>query len=140
MGSLYYDWDASWTPLTHSVGTDISNYDLKDEATLTSDALSLDNKVAVELSAKFAETAGAACDENLYLYVLRDTDGTNYQTINDKPALGAIIDPSGYNSVNYKAFTVDAGEVSSLKVLVDNNCGQSGNLTMMYRYAVMTTV
>ena len=119
-------------------GTDITSIDVNDEATLTSDALSLDQKAAVEISVKWVEGNDGACDGDVLVYVLRDTDGTNYQTINDAPDLGCSIDAT-QNTTRYKTFTVSAAHVSSLKILVDNDSGQDGDLTIKYRFATVTT-
>jgi len=137
MGSQYIDW-GSWSALTYSTGTDITAIDVNDEATLTSDAVSLDLKVACEISVKWVEGNDGACDGDVYVYVLRDTDGTNYQTIDDNPALGCVIDAT-QNTTRYKTFTIDAAEVSDFKILVDNDSGQDGDLTIKYRTAILTT-
>lgn len=138
MGTQYYDWDAAWDFVTYSSGSDIDGYDLDDETTLTSDAISLDQKAAVEISVKWVEGGDGAVDGDVYVYVLRDTDGTNYQTINDNPTVRARIDVVA-STTRYAVFTIDAREVSSFKILVDNDSGQDGALTIKSRFAVLTT-
>jgi hypothetical protein len=137
MGSYSVDWDASWTALQDGSG-DITDRDLNDETTLTSNALNLDGKLAVEVSVTWVEGNDGAVDGDVYVYVLRDVDGTNYQAITDSPDFGCTID-AAQNATRRKTFTVDAAEVSSFKLLVDNDSGQDGNLTIRYRFAVGAT-
>ena len=143
MGSLYLDWDASWTVVDYGSGTDWTSIAIADEADLTSDALSLDQKVAAEISVTCVEDNTGACDGNVYVYVCRDTDGTNYEDFtadddNDAPALLMVIDPV-QNKTRRKTATVYADDVSSFKVAVDNDSGQELAVSVKIRYAVITT-
>lgn len=143
MGSAYVDWDASWTAVTYSTGTDWTATALADEADLTSDAISLDGKVACEISVRAVEDNTGACDGDLYIYICRDLDGTNFEDFtadddNDQPTLMAVIDAT-QNKTRSKTFTVRADEVSKFKVAADNDSGQELALTVKVRYAVITT-
>lgn len=143
MGSQYYDWDASWTVVDYSSGTDWTSVAIADEGDLTSDALSLDGKAACEISVTVVEDNTGACDGNVYVYVCRDVDGTNYEDFtadddNDAPMLLMILDPV-QNKTKRKTATIDAGEVSSFKIAVDNDSGQELAVSVKIRYAVLTT-
>lgn len=143
MATQYYDWDASWTVVDYSSGTDWTSVAIADEADLTSDALSLDTKAACEISVTCVEDNTGACDGNVYVYVCRDVDGTNYEDFtadddNDAPALLMVIDPV-QNKTRRKTATIDAGEVSSFKIAVDNDSGQELAVSVKIRYAVLTS-
>lgn len=143
MGTQYIDWDASWTAVTYSTGTDWTSVAIADEADLTSDAMSLDTKVACEISVTAVEDNTGACDGNLYVYVCRDVDGTNHQDFtadddNDSPALLMVIDPV-QNKTRRGTATIWADEVSSFKIAVDNDSGQELAVSVKVRYAVITT-
>lgn len=143
MGSAYIDWDAAWTVVDYNSGTDWTSVAIADEGDLTSDALSLDGKVAAEISVICVEDNTGACDGNVYVYVCRDTDGTNYEDFtadddNDSPALLMVIDPV-QNKTRRKTATIGADEVSSFKIAVDNDSGQELAVSVKIRYAILTT-
>lgn len=143
MGSAYYDWDAAWTVVDYNSGTDWTSIAIADEGDLVSDALSLDGKAGCEISVTCVEDNTGACDGNVYVYVCRDIDGTNYEDFtadddNDAPALGCRIVPV-QNKTKRKTFFVDAGQVSSFKVAVDNDSGQELAVSVKIRYCIWTT-
>lgn len=139
MGTVYVDWPDTWTVLASGDGSrDIDALDLDDENTITSAAISQDAKVSTEISVAWTEGNDGACDGDVYVYVLRDIDGTNYQTLSDPPALGCVIDAT-QNTTRYGVFTVHSEEVSNFKILVDNDSGRDGNLTVRYKQSIMTT-
>jgi len=139
--SQYIDWDASWTAVTYSTGTDWTAVALADEGDQVSDAMSLDSKIACEISVKAVEDNTGACDGNLYIYLLRDTDGTNYEdftadTDNDNPQLLGVINPE-QNKTRYRTMTISAHDVSAFKVALDNDSGQELTITVKVRYATV---
>lgn len=137
----FIDWDASWTVVTYSTGTAWTSVAIADEADLTSDAMSLDGKVAAEISVTVVEDNTGACNGDVYVHVCRDTDGTNYEDFtadddNDNPALLMVIDAT-QNKTRRKTATIYADEVSSFKIAVDNDCGQEVAVSVKVRYAVL---
>ena len=142
MGSAYYDWDANWTVVDYDAGTDWTAVAVADEGDLTSDAISLDGKVACEISVTCVEDNTGACDGNVYIYICRDVDGTNFEDFtaddNDAPALGCVIDPV-QNKTRRKTFTIDAGQVSKFKIALDNDSGQELATSVKIRYATVAT-
>lgn len=143
MGSITYDWDAAWTVVDYNSGTDWTSVAIADEGDLTSDAISLDGKAACEISVTAVEDNTGACNGLLYIYLCRDVDGTNYEDFtadddNDAPALVGVITPV-QNKTKRRTFTIDAGEVSSFKIAVDNDAGQELAVSVKVRFATVAT-
>lgn len=143
MGSAYYDWDAAWTVVDYGGGTDWTSVAMADEGDLVSDAISLDGKAGCEISVTAVEDNTGAINGNLYVYICRDVDGTNYEDFtadddNDSPTPGCVIVPF-QNKTRRKTFFVDAGQVSSFKVAVDNDAGQELAISVKVRFCVLTT-
>ena len=137
----YVDWDAAWTAVTYSTGTDLTSVAINDEADLTSDAMDLDTKWACEISVAVVEDNTGACDGNVYVYVCRDTDGTNYEDFtadddNDNPAMLMVI-AAEQNKTRRSTGTIYASDVSSFKIAIDNDCGQQVAATAKVRYATL---
>jgi len=128
-----YQWSA-YAFLTYSTGTDIDAIDVNDEATLTSDEVDLDGKAACEIAVEWVEGNDGACDGDVYVHVCREDGDGDYQTIDDDPSLGAVIDAE-QNTTRYKMFAVDPGEMGTFKILVDNDSGQDGDLSIWIRTA-----
>ena len=143
MGTAYYDWDATWTVVTYGSGTNFTSVAIADEGDLLSDVLSLDGKVAAEISVEVVEDNTGACDGKVLVHVCRETGDSAYQDFtadddNDSPALACSI-VAEQNKTRKKAFTIDAAEVSKFKLAVDNDCGQEVAVSIKIKYAVMTT-
>ena len=141
MGSQYYDWDAAWTVVDYGSGTDWTSVAMADEADLTSDAMSLDSKVAALVSVTAVEDNTGACDGNLYVYLCRDVDGTNYEDFtadddNDGPELLGVIDPV-QNKTKRKVFAISAEQVDSFKIAIDNDSGQELAISVKIKYATL---
>jgi len=135
MADTGYNWGA-YAFLTYSTGTDIDAIDVNDEATLTSDAVDLDGKAACEISVEWVEDNDGACDGKVLVYVLgADGDG-DYETIDDTPALGGVI-AAEQNTTRYKRFNVDPALFGTFKILVDNDSGQDGDLSIWIRTATI---
>ena len=122
----------SWAYMTYSTGTDVNAIDVNDEATLTTDEVDLDNKAACEVSAKWVEGNDGACDGDVYLHVLREFGDGSYQTIDDDPVQRAAIDAT-QNTTRYKTISVSPASMGSFKILVDNDSGQDGDLSLYIR-------
>lgn len=135
MADSGYNWGA-WAFMDYSSGTDVDDIDVNDEATLTTDAVDLDGKAACEISVEWIEGNDGACDGDVYVYLLRDIDGTNYQTIDDNPQCIGVVDAT-QNTTRYIGCNVYPSEVGKFKVLVDNDSGQDGDLSLRIRTATI---
>lgn len=130
MADTGYNWDTG-AHVTYNSGTDVDDLAVADEATLTSDEIDLDGKAACEISVKSVEDNTGACDGDVYVYVLRpdnDPDSEGWQDIND--ALRGVAIDQAQNTTKRVAFSVDPGDVSKFKILVDNDCGQEVAITI----------
>lgn len=127
----FVDWDDSWAFLTHSTGSDIDAVAVNDDGTLTSDELSLDGYDGVEIGVSSYEDDTGACDGDVYVYVL-GYGATGWETINDSPRIGKVLDQA-QNTTRYGRFSVSAGRYSSIKLLVDNDCGQQVAISIKYK-------
>ena len=136
MTTYYQQWDA-WDYAEVSA-VDVNATTLADEATLTTDEIVLDEKEELEVGIVSTEDNTGACDGDVLVYVLGYTGGV-WQTINDNPDLGCVIDQV-QNTTRYGHFSVSAKEFSSVKILVDNDCGQEVALTIQYRRATGESV
>ncbi len=131
-GTFHPAWGA-WAA-TQKSASDWTADDLATTATETSDAIPMDELLSMEISIKIVYHADAT--EACIVYVLRDTDGTNYED----PALDSpwrftmpINVASPYT--NYKTFTVFGDEVSSFKVAVNNPDAETAAITVKQRSA-----
>lgn len=130
MADTGYNWGTA-AHVEYNAGTPVDDIALADEATLTTDEISLDGLAACEVSIKTIEDNTGACDGDIYVYVLRsdnDPDSEGWQAIGDAN-WGIAIDQE-QNTTKRVTFEVDPGLVSSFKILVDNDCGQEVALTI----------
>ena len=82
---------------------------------VSASAVDLDIKSACEVSVSAAYDAAAlVAGTGLYVYVCRDTDGTNYEDIPDAP-WGFVMKHTASNT-RLKTFSVDPGSVGSFKI------------------------
>ena len=141
MGSQYYDWDAAWTVVDYGGGTDWTSVAMADEGDLVSDAMSLDGKVAALVSVTAVEDNTGACNGNLYVYLCRDADGTNYEDFtadddNDLPELLGVIVPA-QNKTRRGVFAISAELVDGFKIAIDNDSGQELAISVKIKYATL---
>jgi len=127
----YVGWDDSWLFLDYSSGTDIDGIAVADEATLTSDELSLDGYLSAEIGVASVEDNTGACDGDVYVYIL-GYGATGWETITDNPHVGAVLDQA-QNTTRYKRFPISASAYSSFKILIDNDCGQEVAISIKYK-------
>ena len=109
---------------------DVNDTDLNDETTLTTDEIDLDGKALIEIGIDWVEGNDGAVDGDLNVYILRDL-GERYEAVADDP-FSFIIDVV-QNASRSRAITLEG--IKTCKVLVDNDSGQDGDLTIMYRTA-----
>jgi len=134
MADTGYNW-GSWADMTYSTGTDVDDIDVDDEATLTTDAHSLDGKAACIISIKWIEDGDGALDGDLIIYVLSDDADGGYQTIDD-PAYSFSWTPTA-SATRIYAFSIDPRDFDNFKILVDNDTGQDGDLTLGIKTATV---
>lgn len=131
MANTGYAW-AAYDFIDYNTGTDVNGIDVNDEATLISDEIVPGTKAGCEISVHWVEGNDGAIDGDLYIHVLRkDTDG-NYQTIDD-PGFNFAMEVV-QNATRIKVFSVELKNIGSFKILVDNDSGQDGDLTLGVRY------
>jgi len=128
MGTLYLDWDASWST------TSIASSSIADAGSASTAAISGDLKAETEVSITI--TYGAIATEGVKVYILRDVDGTNYEAATDSPWV--IEMPSAVSATKRK--TINVGNLSSFKVHLTNGSGASITATVDYKQSVVTTV
>ena len=137
MADTGFNW-GSLAHVTYSTGSDVDGVAVNDEATLTTDAVDLDDVAACEVSVEAYEDNTGATNGDIHVYLLRsnlDPDSEGWQDINDASEVAVIsIDQ---NTTRRKTFPVDPGEVGSFKLLVDNDCGQQVAVTINYRTATV---
>lgn len=129
MGSFAQEWDAAWA------ATSINASALANAGSLTTAALSNDQKTATEVSVEIAY--GGTVNEGVKVYVLRDVDGTNFEAVADLPYGFEL--PRAASTTFRRSFTVPAGEVSAFKIHLTNNSGASVTATVRTRQAVGVT-
>lgn len=125
--SQFYDWDASPAVLVNGQAITTGN-------SHTSGVVSLDAKAAVEVSIEADYSAGSPT-AGLKVYILRDLDGTNYQTVDDAPWGWEM--PYAGGAERRGAVTVRGDEASSFKVLLTNASGVTVTATVRTRHAVI---
>jgi hypothetical protein len=135
MSASGYNW-GDWAFL-QSGAADIDATAVNDEATLTSDEFSLDNKAACEVGIASVEDNTGACDGDVIVYVL-GYGALGWETISDAPVPRAILDQV-QNETRYAAFSVDPAKYGSFKVFVDNDCGQQVAISIKVRTATFDT-
>jgi len=135
MADSGFNW-GSWAFVDYSGGTDIDAIDVDDEATLTSDEVSLDDVAACEISVEWVEGNDGACDGDVYVYVLGEDGDGDYQDIDDNIMLGCVIDAT-QNTTRQGRFAIDPGRFGSFKLLADNDSGQDGDLSIWKRTATI---
>ena len=127
MASQSFNW-GSW----QSIDTDLAISHGSDD---TSDAISLDNVAACEVSVK-AVYSNHTITQGTKVYVLRDTDGTNYEGESDNP--WGFEMPYVQNGTRRRSFAVDPSQLGGFKLLQTYDGGASSTATMTTKYRVAT--
>jgi len=118
-------WDAAWTT------TSINSTSIVTAANSTTAAISSSVKIVTEVSIAIAY-AGTAT-EGVKIYVLRDIDGTNYETVNDMP--WGFQMPFAASVTRYRTFTLSGVAISKFKILVSNASGGTVTATVRFKQA-----
>jgi hypothetical protein len=130
MADTGFNW-GSWV----SGGTAVDGDEVDTAAAATSAAISLDGIAACEVGFDLYEDNTGAISGVVTVYVLGDTDGTNYEETTFSPwsfTVTPII-----NDHYYKRFSVDPSSYGGFKVHFANACGQTLWITMYYRTATI---
>jgi len=120
-------WDANWT------NTSINSSAVTTGSTATSAAISNDVKIVTEVSVTIAY--GGTATEGVKVYLLRDIDGTNYETTNDMP--WGFQMPFSTSVTRYRSFTVSGSSISKFKILVSNASGATVTASVKFKQATV---
>ena len=133
MGGTGYNWDASWTILDAAI-TLMQGGTTED----TSAVVNCDGKAACEVSIDADYSNHAKATGGLFVYILRDVNGTSYETEDDNP--WGFEMPFTQNDTNRRTFSVDVSQVSKFKVMLDwdNSTGSSSVVVATaYKFATI---
>ena len=120
MADTGYNWDAGWTVIDAAIvltqgGTIID----------TSAVIDCDGKAACEISIDADYSNHAKATGGLFIYVLRDIDGTSYEVEADLP--WGFEMPFTQAGTHRRCFTVDCSQISEFQIHLDwdNSTGSS---------------
>lgn len=119
------NWESSWTT------TSISSSAIANAANAVTAAISLDGQWAVEISVTIVY--GSPANQGVRVYVERDVDGTNFESVSDNPRGFEM--PRGTSATRRRTFTLSAQELASFRVRLTNDSGASVTATVRYRFA-----
>ena len=122
----------------YNTGSDIDAVLVNDEATLTSDEVSLDNLAACEIGVSCVEDNTGACDGNVYVYVL-GYGATGWQAIADD-LVPIVVIQQDQNTTRSKSFSINPQDYGSFKLLIDNDCGQQVAVSVKMRTATFDSL
>jgi len=134
MADTGYNWSA-WGFVQIGAGN-WDDDDVADNATDTGDATSLDDKAACEVSLHLVEDNTGVIDGVMTVFILGDTDGTNYEETTLSGARSFTITPVQNDTV-YKRFSVDPTMFGSFKLALFNESGQTIAVDARYRTATI---
>lgn len=127
MTTITSNWDTSWT------NSSVNGSTVTNGSNATTGAISNDLKSATEISVSV--TYGATATEGINVYILRDTDGTNYEAVTDLP--WGLAMPYSTSTTYRRTFTVAGDRISNFKAHITNDSGASVTATIKYRQAVV---
>ncbi|WP_166820526.1 hypothetical protein [Thalassoroseus pseudoceratinae] len=123
-------WDSSWT------ATSINASTISDSSSATTAAIDNDDKSGTEVSITVAYD-GTASDP-VTVYLLKDVDGTNYESEDDKP-FGFQM-PVAASMTHRRTFFVCGESVSKFKIKIVNDSGDSVTATVRYKQMTIENV
>lgn len=130
-----YNWDDSWSAMQKS-GGDWSSDAIADTATEMGDAVSMDEKAAIEVGIAAVEDDTGAIDGDVNVHILGDVDGSNYEEPGVAGAYSFSFTPVRNDTV-YVRFRVLASDYSKFKIALENQSGQEIAFTVKYKYATI---
>ncbi len=125
--SQFIDWNAAWT------ATSIASSAVSNGGSATTGAISLDGAIACDISIECAY--GGTATEGLKVYILRDIDGANFESIDDNPYGFSLAYAASVT--RRKGFSVPAQGLSAFKVLLVNDAGASVTATVRYKLSTV---
>ena len=143
MGDTGYNWSEwAYVPITDGGTGDWdgngNENDIADNETDTSDAVSLDNKAACEISVTLIEDNTGVIDGVVTVFILGDIDGTQYEETTLSGARSFTITPVQNDSVfKNPRGGVDPARYGSFKIAILNEGGQTLQTKVRYRTATI---
>ena len=132
MADTGYNWDAAWTTIDEVIVLTTGGTD-----TDISAAISLKGKAACEVSIDADYSDHAKLTAGLSVYLLRDINGTDYESPGDLP--WGFEMPFTQLASNRRSFTVDPALMGSFKIyLAWGNTTESSNVTVATSYRCAT--
>jgi len=131
-----YNWGA-WAFVADSNAANWDDMGIADNETETSGtAIDLDGKAACMFSIQAVEDNTGAIDGVCTVYILRDTDGTNYEDTTTGSPYSFTFDPVQNDTV-YIAFAISASKFDKIKFAIKNEGGQILVLDIRYKTATI---
>jgi len=131
-----YNWGA-WGFVADSNAASWDDMGIADNETETSGtAIDLDGKAACMFSIQAVEDNTGAIDGVCTLYILRDTDGTNYEETTIGNPYQFQFTPVQNDTV-YLAFAISASKFDKIKFAIKNEGGQVLVLDIRYKTATI---
>ena len=120
MADTGYNWDAGWSVIDAAIV--LTQGGTTDD---TSAVIDCDGKAAVEISIDVDYSNHAKATAGLFVYVLRDIDGSDYEVEADGP--WGFEMPFTQSGTHRRTFTVDCSQISEFKIYLDwdNSTGSS---------------
>ena len=132
MADTGYNWDAGWTEIDAAM-TLTQGGTTED----TSAVIDCDGKAAMEISIDADYSDHAKATGGLFVYVLRDIDGTSYEVEGDNP--WGFEMPFTQNATHRRSFAIDTGKISKFKLMLDwDNSTGSSAVTVATAYKAST--
>jgi len=131
-----YNW-GDWGYVADSNAASWDDKGIADNETETSGtAIDLDGKAACMFSIQAVEDNTGAIDGVCTVYILRDTDGTNYENTTTGSPYSFTITPT-QNATVYWAFAISASKFDKVKFAIKNESGQILVLDIRYKTATI---
>jgi len=131
-----YNW-GDWAFVADSNAANWDDKGIADNETETSGtAIDLDGKAACMLSIQAVEDNTGAIDGVCTIYILRDTDGTNYEETTTGNPYQFQFTPVQNDTV-YLAFAISASKFDKFKFAIKNEGGQILVLDIRYKTATI---
>jgi len=134
MADTGYKWDDAHSAFQKGAGNWTADA-IADAATEAGDGLDCDEKAAVEITVTAAEDNTGAIDGDVTVSVLRDVDGTNYETVS-MASYAANFRPV-QNSTVYWSIVLSCAQWSKFNLSIENQSGQEIALTVKYKFATV---
>ena len=133
MADTGYNWDDTWTVLDAAI-TLTQGGTTED----TSAVIACDGKAAIIITIDADYSDHAKATGGLFVYVLKDIDGTAYENEGDKP--WGFEMPFTQNDTNGRSFSLAVSGVDDFKLMLDwDNSTASSSVTVATAYKFATS-